>query len=137
MLQGMFNDYPKQIQHGSCLSCHLHRLSSRIHLHTCTDVSGVTPDPLDHSFAWQLLSILQAVDAVALEDDNGCFPSQVSFLQRPVLNQQSETNPPIAFHVKPCANWNSSKQHSKHGSKLPFSSAYTFCCFLHVQPTSP
>jgi len=92
MLQIMFFGYFQQSKQGSCLSCHLHRLSSSIYSHACTDAPGVTPDPLDHSFAWQLLSVLQAVDAVALEDDNGCSPSQVSFLQRPVLNQQSETN---------------------------------------------
>ncbi len=93
MLPGMFFDYTKQSKQGSRLSCHLHCLSSIIHSHTCIDVPGVTPDPLDHSFAWQLLSVLQAVGAVALEDDSGCSPSQVSFLQRPVLDQQSETNP--------------------------------------------
>jgi len=83
MLQGVFFGYPKQSQCGSCLACRLHRLSSSIHSHTRTDVPGVTPDPLDHSFAWQLLSVLQAVDAVALEDDNGCSPSEVSSLHRP------------------------------------------------------
>ncbi|KAA6423558.1 MAG: nuclear pore complex Nup98-Nup96-like, partial [Trebouxia sp. A1-2] len=49
--------------------------------------AGVTPDPLDHSFAWQLLSVLQAVDAVALEDDNGCSPTQVFQLHMSLISE--------------------------------------------------
>ena len=105
MLQRMLFGYFQQSKQGSCLSCHLHRLSSSIYSHACTDAPGVTPDPLDHSVAWQLLSVLQAVDAVALEDDNGCSPSQVSFLQRPVLNQQSETNPAYYISCEILCKW--------------------------------
>ena len=43
--------------------------------------AGVTPDPLDYSFVWQLLNVLQAVNALSVEDDTGCSPPQVSLLQ--------------------------------------------------------
>ena len=41
--------------------------------------AGVTPDPLDHSFVWQLYDVLQAVEAVASLDSIGHPPVQVSF----------------------------------------------------------
>ena len=39
--------------------------------------AGVTPDPLDYSFVWQLLTVLQAIDALSVEDDSGLTPPQV------------------------------------------------------------
>ena len=100
-------------------------LTLQQHLHTCTDAPGVTPDPLDHSFAWQLLSVLQGIDAVALENDNGCSLSQVNFLQRLVVNQQPQTTP--AYCISCQTLWNSFEHHSMHDFELPFSAAYTFC----------
>lgn len=42
--------------------------------------AGATPDPLDHSFVWQLHDVLQAVDAVPSLDSIGQPAPQVSFL---------------------------------------------------------
>lgn len=39
--------------------------------------AGVTPDPLDHSFVWQLQTVLQAVDALSVSDASGCPSLQV------------------------------------------------------------
>lgn len=40
--------------------------------------AGATPDPLDHLFAWQLLTVLQAIDALRVEGKSGCAMVQVS-----------------------------------------------------------
>ena len=61
--------------------------SPSIPAHVCTSAAeafqasaGVTPDPLDHGFVWQLYDVLQAVEAVATQDSIGHPPAQVSFL---------------------------------------------------------
>ena len=40
--------------------------------------AGSTPDPLDHLFGWQLLTVLQAIGALRVEGKSGCAVAQVS-----------------------------------------------------------
>ena len=42
--------------------------------------AGATPDPLDHLFGWQLLTVLQAIGALRVEGKSGCAIVQVSLL---------------------------------------------------------
>lgn len=42
--------------------------------------AGTTPDPLDHLFGWQLLTILQAIGALRVDGNSGCGMVQVSYL---------------------------------------------------------
>ena len=64
-----------------CFACRiLHAAIRPLHVAMHSLHAGVTPDPLDHSFVWQLLTVLQAVDALLVEDASGCAPIQVNTL---------------------------------------------------------